>query len=93
MTLAAEVGILPAEFWQITERELMAAISGYRHRQVEEWKRARLTAYMTYAVNAKNPEKIEAWLPLEGDTVKRNTNTLALIKKMNTKANEVWGKM
>ncbi len=75
MCAAAEVGIMPKDFWELTERELMAAINGYRRRQIEEWKRARLTAYMTYAVNAKNPDKIENWLPLEGDQKRRNTNT------------------
>jgi hypothetical protein len=84
---------MPEQFWLITERELMAVINGYRHRQVEDWKRARLTAYMIYATNAKNPEKITTWLPLEGDTVEKNTNTRARIKKMNLKANQIWGQL
>ena len=90
LTVAAEVGIMPEQFWQITERELMAAINGYRKRQVEEWKRTRLMAYMTYATNAKNPQRIEQWMPLEGDPVVKNTNTLAKIKRLNDKAKTLW---
>lgn len=89
MILAAEVGINPNEFWDLTERELMAAINGYRRRQTEEWKRARLTAYMTYAVNVKNPEKIESWLPLEGDPQPKAQSKRKL-KQLNKLADKLW---
>jgi len=90
LTVASEVGIMPEQFWQIKERELMATINGYRRRQVEEWKRTRLMSYMTYATNAKNPQRIEQWMPLEGDPVVKNTNTLAKIKRLNDKAKTLW---
>jgi len=90
MTTAAEVGIMPDKFWHLTERELMAAINGYRRRQVEEWKRARLMAYMTYATQVKDPAKIEHWMPLEGDHVVKTSNTLAQIRKLNKIAEKSW---
>jgi hypothetical protein len=49
-----------------------------------------MIAYQIYASNASHPEKITNWLPLEGDAVKRNTNTRAKIKRLNDLANKLW---
>lgn len=92
MEIACEAGVTPEAFWGMSNRELFAVIGGHRKRETEAWKRARLGAYYTYAVNVKDPKGITEFLPL-GDEVKQIADWQAHkeeTKRLNELANKVW---
>jgi len=70
MQVAASVaGIQPDAFWQLTYRDLQNYLEGYKKKNNDDWRRARLQAYLVYATNVENKDRksIEEWMHIEGD--------------------------
>ena len=90
--MACEAGLKPEEFWAMSNRELFAVIEGHRRNEVEAWKRARLGAYYTYAVNVKNPKGIIDFMPLGEDvqTIGDYEEHKAETKRLNELADKMW---
>ena len=86
--MASEAGISPMEFGLLSYRDLLNHLEGYARREKSEWKRARLTAYMIYATNAKDPKSIEQWMPLD-ETKQRRTKKL-ITKREYAKLKKAW---
>lgn len=59
-------GIQPDVFWNLTYRDLSNYLKGYEKRNLDEWRRTRIQAYMVYAVNCTKEERqgIVEWMPL-----------------------------
>lgn len=83
MVMASESGISPPDFWKLTYRELENHLMGYSNKRKDEWRRTRLTAYMTYCANAKNPVSINEFLPIDG--VKTSSTRKRLMTKREYK--------
>lgn len=66
---AAMAGVQPDVFWRLTWRDLQNYLEGYAKRNLDEWRRTRLQAWIVYAANSdsKDRKTITEWLPLEGD--------------------------
>ena len=84
--MASEAGISPVDFGRLSYRDLSNHLQGYQKAEREQWKRARLTAYMVYATHAKDPQQIEDWMPL--DEVRRVKKIVT--KKEYQKVKQAW---
>ena len=91
LQIAAETGLKPSEFWDITEREFVAHIKGYRKAQNERWRMARLQAYMTYKMNVgKEGVSMEEFMPLDGDVIKKPKYSKVKSRKLIKQLNDNW---
>lgn len=85
-----EVGLTIEEFWQLTWREFLLYKYAYDNKQVKEWERTRMVAYLIYKANTsdKSPKSIKAFFPLPSDVEeedkgpKLTTDQLARTLKM-----------
>jgi hypothetical protein len=64
-----EVGLTIEQFWRLTWREFLLYRKGYEARQLAEWQRTRLIAYVIYCTNTetKGRKEITEFLPLSTD--------------------------
>jgi len=69
MISAAEIGLKPSEFWDITPAELYAFSTGYSQREKELYRRTIYGAYLTARLGRVKdfPELIDLLSPLEHD--------------------------
>lgn len=67
------LGLLPREYYMMTEAEYVSCCKGYSKREKGEWQRARLIAYTIHTHMASNPVDIEEFLPLEEKRSERMT--------------------
>jgi hypothetical protein len=69
--LAIEVGLTINEFWQLTWREFLLYKTAYQNKEVREWERTRMVAYLIYKVNTseKSPKSLKSFFPLPSDEV------------------------
>ena len=66
---AAEVGIVPNDFWRMSWKDFQVMVMAAERKEVNEWRRFRFIGWMQYAANTtENPRKtIEQFMPLPGD--------------------------
>ena len=66
---AAEVGIAPWEFWEITWKEFQVMVLAAERTEVNGWRKTRFLGWLQYATNTtdKNKKSIEQFMPLPGD--------------------------
>lgn len=64
-----EVGLTINEFWQLTWREFLLYKKAYENKEIREWERTRMIAYLIYKVNTseKSPKSLKAFFPLPSD--------------------------
>ena len=56
---------------EITWRDFILFVSGYRKKQISEWERTRMIVWMVYRMNTsdKHPKTPEKLIPLETDPI------------------------
>ena len=76
---------------EITWRDFILFVSGYRKRKVSEWEQTRFVAWMMYRMNTsdKHPKPLHKFLPLESDPKENRGEPLSdeqiqLILKMHS---------
>ena len=69
IVLAIEAGLTIEGFWRATWREFLLYRKAYEARQLAEWQRTRLIAYVIYCTNTetKGRKDITEFLPLSTD--------------------------
>lgn len=80
---AAECGIKPSEFWDLTWKEFSIIILGAEKRELNEWARNRNLAYVIYLSNTadKHPKSLKSfWHIPELDDVDTEENEVFLSK-------------
>ncbi len=71
-------GIQPNVFWELTYRDLQNYLNGYSKRNTDEWRRARLQAWIVYAANTdKDRKSMTEWLPLPDDAKEKPKQLLS----------------
>ena len=67
--LALEVGLTINEFWQLSWREFLLYKYAYENKEVKEWERTRVLAYLLYKANTSDKvhKSIKAFFPLPSD--------------------------
>ena len=60
---AAECGIRPSEFWEMTWKDYCIIVLGTERKEVNEWARTRNLAYIIYLSNSadKHPKSITSF--------------------------------
>ena len=69
IVLAVEAGLTIEQFWRITWREFLLYRKGYEAKQLAEWQRTRLIAYIMYCTNTESGKRkeIHEFMPLTTD--------------------------
>jgi len=67
--LAIEAGLSIEQFWGLTWREFLLYRKGYEAKQLAEWQRTRLIAYIMYCTNTESGKRkdIQDFMPLTTD--------------------------
>jgi hypothetical protein len=67
--LAIEAGLSIEVFWRLTWREFLLYRKGYEAKQLAEWQRTRMIAYIIYCTNTESGKRKEIgeFLPLSTD--------------------------
>jgi len=69
MIIAAEIGLKPSEFWELTPAELFAFSTGFKERERENYRRTIYGAYLTARLGRVKdfPELSDLLAPIDGD--------------------------
>lgn len=74
MVKAAECGIRPSEFWEMTWKDFSIIVMGKERQELNEWARTRNLAYITYlsSTTEKSPKSLrDFWHIPEIDDVEK----------------------
>jgi integrase len=91
---AAECGIRPNEFWEMTWKDFSIIVMGKERNEINEWARTRNLAYIVYLSNTteKNPKSIKSfWHIPEIDDVNEEEERVMLTDEQLARTLKLYG--
>lgn len=91
---AAECGIRPSEFWEMTWKEFSIIVMGKERNELNEWARTRNLAYIVYLSNTteKTPKSIKSfWHIAEIDDIDDEEERVMLTDEQLARTLKLYG--